>query len=197
MAPKKSSSPSKKHMPLSPGPDDGAIDKRKMRDEFKKPIEETATLVHDFVMKREVPTAVLVAQAEAMQARVNGLAAQSGLLAARIEKLKAEIPPASTFLIMQLTDEKRRLDEQLGKLHDKYLGRRDIVLSRTALDLISTMDAYNKQHEESLKTASEAEALADIADMRLPTKRTITALLARTPGRPTRHHLRRKTEKRE
>ena len=158
MAPK--ASPPKKGR-KSTGEDDAPIDRRKMRDEFRKPIEDIPTLVHDFVIKREVPTAVLVAQAEAMQGHVDQLAARSGLLGARIEALKAEFPPPS-FQIAQLSDEKRRLDQELAKLQAKFVGRRDGVLAKTAADLVTAMEAYQKMYDDSLKLASEREALAAV-----------------------------------
>ena len=68
------------------------IDTRKVIDEFKKPLDDTKALIQDFAMKREVPTLLQVAQAEAMRDDLNKKVASASRARAKMDEAKRETP---------------------------------------------------------------------------------------------------------
>ena len=90
-------------------PGEESLDKRKLLDEFKKPLDDTYTLIDNFGVKSQVPTVLLVAQVEAMREQLDKLVVRAATLGRRIEGLEGRAKLSSTQqeALVELRHEKR------------------------------------------------------------------------------------------
>lgn len=140
------------------------LDARKMIDEFKKPLDDTRTLLDHFAMRREVPTVLLLAQVEAMREHQQKLQTRLARVRMHMEELDAltKRSRAQTETLAELGHEKRRIDVELKGLQEQLIARRDDVLAKTSKELIRATEAYDQGFADILKARGEPEALEAI-----------------------------------
>lgn len=155
-----------------------AVDARKVLDEIKKPLDDTAHLINEFASARQVPSVLAMAQAEAMRTAVVELEHTASQCAARVEALRARhADPRSLSRAQrarfeaQLADlqhEQRRLTEGLAGLSERFTARRDDVLQRTSGELVKAIDAYENAYTGLTVSKGELEALARLPKLCAP-----------------------------
>ena len=155
------------------------IDVRKLRDEFIKPIDDTHTLISDFLIKREIPMAFMVAQAEAMRDHMNKLIGSVSALESKIDGFNQLLTPPAK-LIAEATAEKKRLHDEVIKIRDRFVARRDQILVRSSEEMVSALEAYEKGFEDLAQ--AESDAVAEIESLCVPF--SIASLDAREEPRP-------------
>ena len=168
------------------------VDMRKVIDEFKKPLDDTRSIINEFGAKRSVPTVLEVAQAEAMKDHLDKVAASGIRAQASIDALHARNPEPSKLTrpqrtkfeatLRELGQDKRRLDDQHAALLSKYEGLRDSVLIKTSAELVRTTEAYDKAYDDLIKPKGEGPALERIGPLCLPF--TIEKIEEREESRP-------------
>lgn len=156
------------------------VDLRKVMDDFKRPLDDTHTLLDDFQNGHHVPIVLAIAQVEAMQASLRAQQVAALALSARAEALKARAPPqGSTAPAKQrqkrhkdameaLKLEQRRLENECATLSDTFSSYRDAVLGRTHSELAKALDGVHKASEDLVKSKSEADALKKLEGLCTP-----------------------------
>ena len=117
------------------------VDSRKMLEDFKKPLEDTRSIINEFSNTKNVPTAVALGEVEALQDALKDLESSSKDVKARIEALTVRHPNPKTLsraarmrfdeAQAALKDEQRRVENAIGAMSDKMTAKRDDVIARS------------------------------------------------------------------
>ena len=148
--------------------DSGSVDLRKLRDEFKRPIDDAVGLVNEFAHNHNnVPTVLLVAQAEAVQESLQRLTMRAGALQLEHDAMAAReaLSAADKRALTELGHEKRRVESEVEKKRKMFAARRDLVLSRANAEYVAATTSYARSYDDLRKPRTEAEAHARIVGL--------------------------------
>ena len=117
------------------------VDSRKMLEDFKKPLEDTRSIIIEFSNAKNVPTAVALGEVEALQDALKDLESSSKDVVTRINALTVRNPNPKTLsrtarmrfdeTQASLKDEQRRIENAIGAMSDKMTAKRDDVIARS------------------------------------------------------------------